>query len=204
MGLIATMSALVLGLLVSSAKESYDTVRSEVIQMAAKVTFLDRVLKLYGPDAAELRASFHTAVGDVARQMWADAGGAAPPHVQTGDALYVAIQGLSPRDDSQQTLKQQAMSLAAELGQLRTLMHAQSVASISRPLLVVVVSWLAIIFFSFSLLAPPNLIAKAALTVSALSVTGAIFLILEMDRPFTGLIRISNQPMVNALNQSDN
>src|SRR5438046_6967455 len=72
MGLVATMTALVLGLLVSSAKGAYDTKRSEVIQMAAKVAFLDRLLGLYGPEAAEARASFHEAVQEAVRQMWPD------------------------------------------------------------------------------------------------------------------------------------
>ena len=198
-GLIATMSALLLGLLVSSAKDSYDTVRSEVIQMAAKVSFIDRVLGLYGPDAAPLRLQFHTAVEEATRQIWSPAVGGGAINVNAGDALYAAIQKLSPRDDMQRTLKDQASNLAVELAQIRTLLRAQSLASISRPLLMVVVIWLAIIFFGFSLLAPPNATATLALLVSALSVAAAIFLILEMDRPFSGLIRISSEPMVNAL-----
>ena len=201
MGLIATMSALLLGLLISSAKGSYDTVRSEVIQMAAKVAFLDRVLGLYGPDTAPLRARFHTAVEDAIRQMWSQSGGTPAPNVHAGDVLYIAIQSLAPQDDTQRSLKAQAASLAVDLAQLRTLLHAQALASISRPMLVVVVSWLVIIFFSFSLLAPPNATANLALIVSALSVAGAIFLILELDRPFGGLIRVSSDPMLHALSQ---
>lgn len=188
-------------LLVSSAKGSYDTVRSEVLQMAAKVSFLDRVLHLYGPDAAALRAQFHTAVTEGTRQMWAAEGSASNSNAQTGDALYVAIQALTPQSDTPRTLKAQAASLAVELGQLRSLMHAQSLASVSRPLLVVVVVWLVMIFFSFSLLAPPTGTATLALIASACSVAGAIFLILEMDQPFRGLIHISNEPMLNALRQ---
>jgi hypothetical protein len=201
MGLVATMSALLLGLLVSSAKGSYDTVRTEVIQMAAKITLLDRVLSLYGPDAGPLRSQFHAALDGAIRQMWSRDVGTAGPNVHAGDALYAAIQSLSPRDDTQRALKTQASSLAVELAQLRTLLHAQSVASISRPLLVIVVLWLVIIFFSFSVLAPPNATAGVALVVSALAVAGAIFLIIEMDRPFTGLIQISSEPMQNALKQ---
>jgi hypothetical protein len=199
MGLVATMSALLLGLLVSSAKGSYDTTRGQVIQMAAKVAFLDRVLGLYGPEAAPLQFHFHAAVEKATRQIWSPNQGASSSNVHEGDALYTAIQGLSPRDDAQRSLKTQALSLAVDLAQLRTLLHAQSLASISRPLLVVVVLWLVIIFFSFSLLAPPNATATLALMVSALAVAGAIFLILEMDRPFTGLVRISSEPMQNAL-----
>src|SRR5213593_3513060 len=70
MGLVATMAALVLGLLVSSAKGSYDTERSEVIQMAAKVAFFDRLLAIYGPEAADARARFHEAAEGAVRQIW--------------------------------------------------------------------------------------------------------------------------------------
>jgi len=199
MGLIATMSALLLGLLVSSAKGSYDTVRGEILQLAAKVTLLDRMLHLYGPDAASLRAQFHAAAEAVTRQLWSQDESVVSDNVQAGDVLYAAIQALAPRDDAQRSLKTQAASLAVEMAQLRTLLRAQSLASISRPLLVVVVLWLVIIFFSFSMLAPANATAALALLVSASAVAGAIFLILEMDRPFSGLIHISNEPMLNAV-----
>ena len=93
------------------------------------------------------------------------------------------------------------MTLAVELGQLRLLLLAQSASSISKPLLIVVVFWLVVIFLGFSLLAPPNATAILALMVSALSVSGAIFLILELDRPFGGLIAISGEPMIKVLSQ---
>src|SRR5256885_1954449 len=70
MGLVATMTALLLGLLISSAKGTYDTVRSEVMQMAAKVAFLDRVLAAYGPEAARARGECRDAVADAVRRMW--------------------------------------------------------------------------------------------------------------------------------------
>ena len=201
-GLIATMSALLLGLLVSSAKSSYDTARGEVIQLAAKVTFLDRVLSIYGPEAAPLRAKFPAALEHAIQELWPQHDGATAPDTQTGDALYAAIQGLSPRDDTQRTVKNQAASLCVEIAELRTLLHAQSLPSISILLLAVVVFWLVIIFFSFSLLARPNSTATLALIVSALSVAGAIFLILEMDRPFTGVIQISSEPLAKALSRT--
>jgi hypothetical protein len=198
-GLIATMSALLLGLLVSSAKDSYDTVRSQVIQMAAKVAFLDRVLNLYGAEASPLRAQLRTTMTTSTRAMWAEQGHTDPQAVQSGDALLLALQSLTPRDDLQRALRQQALEVLADAGQIRTLLHAESVASISRPLLVVVVVWLLIIFFSFSLFSAPNATATAALTVSAICVAGALFLILELDRPFGGLIQISSEPLSNCL-----
>jgi hypothetical protein len=204
MGLVATMAALVLGLLVSSAKGSYDSERSEVIQMAAKVAFLDRVLAVYGPEAAEARARFHEAVKAVIGQMWPEQArqpGKLAPNMQAGNAVYATVQDLSPHDDMQRKLKEEATTVATDLGQLRSLLVAQSVPSISIPMLIILVSWLVVIFLGFSVLAPPNATTILALMVSALAVSGAIFLILELDEPFGGLIRISSQPMLNALHQ---
>ena len=203
-GLVATMSALVLGLLVSSAKGSYDTERSEVIQMAAKVAFLDRLLAIYGPEAAEARVGFHDAVKEVVQQMWPEEArrpAQLAPSGQAGNAVYGVVQALSPHDDAQRKLKEQAISVGIDIGQLRSLLAAQSVPSISTPMLIVLVLWLAIIFMGFSTLAPPNVTAIFALIVSAVAVSGAIFLILELDQPFGGVIRISSEPMVNALSQ---
>ena len=204
MGLVATMTALVLGLLVSSVKGSYDTERSEVIQMAAKVAFLDRVLAVYGPEAAEARTRFHEAVKEAVMAMWPrEVGqpGRLTPNKQAGNAVYAAVQELSPHDDTQRKLKDQATTAATDLGQLRLLLLAQSVPSISVPMLIILVLWLVIIFLGFSVLAPPNVTTILALTVSALAVSGAIFLILELDEPFGGLIGISSESMVNALHQ---
>ena len=203
-GLVATMSALVLGLLVSSAKGSYDTERSEVIQMAAKVAFLDRVLTVYGPEAAEARVRFHDAVKQAVQQIWPEEArqpAQLAPNTQAGNVVYGVVQALSPHDDAQRKLKEQAISVGIDIGQLRSLLAAQSVPSISTPMLIVLVLWLAIIFLGFSTLAPPNVTAIFALVVSAVAVSGAIFLILELDQPFGGVIRISSEPMVNALSQ---
>ena len=204
MGLVATMSALVLGLLVSSAKGSYDTERSEVIQMASKIAFLDRVLAAYGPEAANVRALLRQSVDQGILQMWP--GELRRPvdraaNVQAGNLMYAAIHKLSAQNDTQAGLKTQAAALAVDLGQVRSLLAAQSVPSISKPMLIILVLWLVVIFLGFSVLAPPNATAILALMVSALAVSGAIFLILELDEPFGGVIGISSEPMVNALHQ---
>jgi hypothetical protein len=203
MGLVATMTALLLGLLISSAKGGYDAQRSEVIQMAAKIAFLDRLLVLYGPEAVDARAQFHDAVAETVRRMWPEENGRPVqlrPASEGGNEVYFAIQRLSPRDDAQRNLKAQASTLATELGQLRALLLAQSEPSISKPLLIAVVSWLMILFLSFSLFAPPNATTALAMFAAAFSVAGALFLILELDQPMSGTIRISSNPMHNALN----
>ena len=204
LGLVSTMSALVLGLLVSSAKSSYDTERSEVIQMAAKVAFLDRVLATYGPEAAEARGRFHEGVKEAMQRMWPEETGLPArlaPNIQTGNAMYTVVQNLSPHDETQRKLKDQATSVATDLGQLRSLLQAQSVPSISKPMLIILVSWLVIIFLGFSILAPSNPTVVFSFIISSVAVSGAIFLILELDHPFGGFLRISSEPMVNALDQ---
>jgi hypothetical protein len=207
MGLVATMSALLLGLLVNSAKTSYDTTRIQVMQKAAKYALLDRLLVIYGPRAAEVRGKLPALIEESTRRMWAadaDIQAHSKRVTEMGNAFYVAVLRLEARDDTERALKTQAVSLTLELGQLNSLMQAESTTSISKPMLVVVVLWLVIIFLGFSLIAPPNGTANFALIASALCVAGAIFLILELDRPFEGLMRISREPMLNVLRQLGN
>jgi hypothetical protein len=109
------------------------------------------------------------------------------------------IQALSPKDDKQRSLGAQALNLAVSIGRVRWLMYEQSNASFSRPLLVVMVSWLILVFVSFGLFAPRNVTATTSLFAAALAVSGAIFLVLEMYMPFTGLIQISSAPLHSAL-----
>ena len=204
-GLVATMTALVLGLLVSSAKDSYDANRTQVIQMAAKITLLDRLLGIYGPESAEARGMMRAAVEDSMAKIWPADGqqeAQLAANVQAGNSAYAAVLRLDPHDDAiRVTLKAQASTLVQELGAMRTLLEAQSVTSISTPLLAVVVCWLSLIFLSFTLLAPANATANAALIVSVFSCAAALLLILELDRPFTGLIKISSDPLQHACSQ---
>jgi hypothetical protein len=202
MGLVATMTALLLGLLVSSAKGSYDTQRSEVLQLAAQTRLMSRVLDLYGPETAEARELFRRLMTEYVRRMWPDRPGTKTSlelDEEAGNGLYLALERLEPRDEKQRNLKAQAMRLVVELGQLRTLLLVQSISSIPTPLLIAVACWLVIIFFGFSVLAPPNATTGIALIASAVSVAGAVFLILELDQPLGGMVRIPSAPMVNAL-----
>jgi len=201
MGLIATMAALVLGLLISSAKGSYDADRNEVIAMAAKLDLLERVLSLYGPSSAGASLAVRQAVEGITAHLWPETAqmeaGAAGARAENA---YRAILDLSPQTDEQKALKSQALAIVSDLGQMRWLLFEQAVPSISPALVVVVVCWLAILFFSFGLFAPANGTALMALVVGAISVAGAVFLILELDQPFGGFIRISSRPILNAVN----
>jgi hypothetical protein len=196
------MSALVLGLLVASAKSSYDAQRDEVMQLAARVGLLDRVLVQYGPESKDIRAGLRAAVARGIDQIWQKSRSPSPGSASEdprGNMLYAKIGELSPKNDSQRALQQQALGIAAELAEVRLLMYAQRGSSISLVFLVVVVFWLTVNFVSFGLFAPPNATAIATLVVCAVSVAGAVFLILELDRPFQGLMQISDVPLREAL-----
>jgi hypothetical protein len=202
MGLIGTMTALVLGLLVASAKSSYDERSSELTQMAANAILLDRVLAHYGPETRQARGMLKLAVSRMVDQTWPKGGGEAKPRDPqsvNGEPVFDMIQELEPHTDGQGAIKSEAQSLAINLGQTRWLLFAQGGSSISRTFLVVVVFWLSILFVSFGLFAPRNATVVVTLLVSALSVAGAIFLVLELEHPFSGLIQISSAPLQNAL-----
>src|SRR5213082_2222795 len=202
LGLVATMTAILLGLLISSAKGSFDTARSLVMQMAAKVALLDRLLKLYGPEATDARHALRDAIADGVRRTWpAERSGPVrlDPNPQTGDAVYGPISHLAPRDDAQRALKTEASTLMVQLAEIRALLQAQAVPSVSKPLLIALIIWLMVIFLGFSLLAPSNATSTLALIAGAFSVACAVFIILELDHPFAGVIRIPSEPMINTL-----
>src|SRR5262249_21649802 len=147
----------------------------EVLQMAAKVALIDRIFAAYGPEATQVRAQFREVVEGAIQRIWPEARDQPPnlgSNIQAGNALYSAIQALSPKDEVQRALKAQAASQFVELVQLRMLLFAQSTPSISKPMLVIVISWLVVIFLSFSLLAPSNATTCLALVISAISVAG--------------------------------
>jgi hypothetical protein len=207
LGLVATMTAILLGLLVSSAKSSFDTARSEVMQMAAKIALLDRVLMLYGPQTADARHALRDSVAEGVRRTW-PADGRRParlePNEEMGDAVYVAISRLAPQDDAQRALKTEATTLMVQLAELRTLVRAQAVSSVSKPLLIALVIWLVVIFLGFSLLAPANATNILALLAGAFSVACAVFIILDLDHPFAGVVRIPSEPMIRTLEHLSN
>lgn len=196
MGLVGTMAALVLGLLVASAKGSYDAQSAELTQLSANIALLDRGLALYGPETNETRALLRAAVIRILDQMWSkDGTPQSAPSSAGGEILYEKIQGLSPKNDAQRSLQSQALSMAVDIGKTRWLMYEQATTSVSMPLLVILVLWLTVIFVSFGLFAPSNTTVMISLFVSALSVSGAIFLILEMYTPYAGVVQISDAPL---------
>src|SRR5262247_637564 len=192
--LIATMATLVLGLLVASAKSTYDTRRTQLLQVSADIILLDRVLANYGPETQDARVMLQRSVAAVLEQFW-PANRARLVTIDRSassvESVYDNIQRLAPRSDAQRSLQAQALTIAFDLGRTRVLLFEQLDSSIPLPFLVVLVFWLAVIFVSFGLFAPRNGIVAVAFFVCGLSVSGAIFLILELDRSFPGKNRMS-------------
>jgi hypothetical protein len=206
MGLIATMSALVLALLTNSAKGSYDTQRNELTQVSANVILLDRVLAHYGPETKEARDLLKLSVAGMIDRMWPDdpvQTAKLGPTTTSGELFFDKIQELTPQNDVQRSLQNQAVSLSIGIGQARLLLFEQGGRSIPMPFLVLLIFWVTVIFLSFGLFAPRNATVVATLFLCALSVSGAIFLIMELDRPFGGVIQISSAPLRNAIANID-
>lgn len=201
MGLVSTMAALILGLLVSSAKSFYDAQSNELTEVSAKVILLDRLLAHYGPETKEVRDLLRRAFAVSIDRIWPEERTASKlgAPLSGPEVLIDKIQELSPKDDRQRALQAQALNTAATLIQTRWLMFEQGTNSVSVPMLVILIFWLAAIFISFGLYAPRNATVMTALFVAAGAVSGAIFLILEMYAPFGGLIKLSSAPLRSAL-----
>jgi hypothetical protein len=203
-GLIGTMSGIALGLLVASAASKYDTQKNELTKLSAEVVLLDHILAHYGSETKESRDVLRGAVVHTLDRIWPQdrsQHGRLEPTSTGGEAVYDEIQQLSPQDDGQHYLKGQALSIAMDVGQTRWLMYEQGNVPLPRPLLVVVVFWLSIVFASFGLYAPRNATIVGVLFLCALSVSGAIFVILELYTPFGGVIQVSSAPLRDALAQ---
>ncbi len=203
-GLIGTIAALVLGLLIGSAKSSYDTQSTQIKQMTANIVLLDRFLEEYGPETGAVRNLLRRGVVILADRMWrennSDLAKAAPFEASAAsEAFYLKLQELSPQNDFQRSLQARAIQLSTDIAQTRLLLFAQMGNSIPMPFLVVLIFWLTIIFASFSLFAQPNAIVIGSLFIFALSAAGAIYLVLELGQPFAGLMQISSAPLRNAL-----
>jgi hypothetical protein len=201
MGVIATMGALVVGLLLASTKTSFDTKDSEIRHFSADLILVDRNLVRYGPEMKEARDLLRRFTVFMIDSTWP--GEASQPVDANGWMLLEDVQdrvrALAPAEDAQRWLQSRALQISGDLSQTRWLLHVQSGSSIPEPFLLILIFWLTIIFTSFGLFAPRNATAITALFVSSLSIAGSIFLILEMALPFEGLIQISSAPMREAL-----
>jgi len=203
-GLIATMTALVLGLMTASAKSSFDAQDTLVKNAVANILTLDRILDRYGPETKEIRDSIRRVVSIRLDEIW-PADGSRPVRIDSSsvapevEGIADRIRALSPHDDAQWRLQRRALDINEDLLKSRWLLFGGATASILVPFLVALIFWLTITFMSFGLFAPRNATVIAVIFLCALSVSSVIFLILEMDDPFEGVIKISDAPARYAL-----
>ena len=203
-GLIGTLAALVLGLLIASAKTSFDQKTNQVRQMTATIILLDDLLMQYGPDATHLRNLLRQSIQPLANRIWHEEEVPAGRRLRFESsaeslAFETELERLAPANDTQRSLQSRAIQAFTEGAQIRLQLFAQTGGSIPVPFLVILIFWLSAIFASFTLFARTNLIVMAALLLGALSFACAIFLVLELDNPFTGLMGISSATLREAL-----
>jgi hypothetical protein len=201
---MGTLIALIIGLLVTSAKSTYDETNSSITQSGAKIITLDYYLSNYGPEANELRVLLRQSTAAAIERIWPDKGtqGTVWAKMVAADEtadLYNKIRQLAPQNDGQKYLQTQALQIAADMMQTRWMLIEQSQINLPRMFLSVLSFWLIVLFVQFGLLAPRNRTALSAVFICALSMAGAIFLILELNHPLEGRIKISSAPMQKAL-----
>ena len=203
-GMLATLTALVLGLLVSSAKSSFDAMNAGIAQTGAKVILFDHILADYGPETKEVREQLRDTVASTIEKIWPDKKGGpgglrALESVDAAKTLQAKLRELTPKNDLQKSLLAQASQIGSDVLQTRLLLMEGQQNTLPASFLVLLIFWLTGLFISFGLFAPRNGTVLAVLLICALSVSSAIFLILEMNRPLDGFIKASNAPLRKAV-----
>jgi hypothetical protein len=201
-GTVGSIAGLVLGLLVASATGSYNAQRTNVIDLSARVALLDRVLAHYGSGAKPARVALRDSAQEALVQIW-PTDRSRPSNVGFAIAQkedpFERIADLSPNNARQTWIKNTALGIALQLGQMRWEMQEELTKSVSTPLLIVLTFWFTAVFFSLGLFAPRNATTITAITLAALAITGAIFLMIEMFSPFEGFLRIPSTPLQNVI-----
>jgi hypothetical protein len=207
-GLIATLTALVIGLLVSSAKTSFDSMNDEIKEASAQIIILDHLLVKYGPAADPARDMIKSNLAFVLEKIWPEemhsafnrkADMKAFEKAPGVEAITEKIRELDPQTSKERVIQDGALQICNQMTQGRWLFIEQSKNTLPVPFLAVLIFWLAIFFLSFGLLAPHNSTVIAVIVVCTISVAGAIYLIMEMNSPLSGYIKVSSVPLQNAL-----
>jgi hypothetical protein len=204
-GLVVTMTGLVLGMLVSSAKTFYDGEKNQVAQLGSQIVLLNGLLAEYGPETVPTRIEARKFVELAIDRVWPTENSQVSHLRPTNDGssyFYEQLRLLAPKTDEQRTIKAQLMALTSSLRETYWLMYLQSEqTSMPRPLLAVVILWLVAIFASFGLFAPRNATVVVTLIVCALAASAAIFIISSLYSPFSGVLKISPVSAREALSQ---
>jgi len=203
-GMIATMAAVVLGLLIGSGKGTFDTLNNGLMQNSSKIILLDRTLARYGPETKEARDILKRHVNTLIAMIRAKKKAIAlekDGQAERGlEDLDNKLRQLSPQNRDQHRLQSRALQIIADITETRWFLVAHvGQSSFPMPLLVLLLCWLTIIFFSFGLFTSRNTTVITVLFVCALSAASSLFLILDLDQPFGGVIKISSASLLNAL-----
>src|SRR5262245_44157472 len=202
MGLVATMTALLLGIVTAAARSTFDTYSADIRTSAVNILTLDRHLARYGPETKPIRELIQRALAYRVEATWPEGGSrkgfGEPLSTAAVEEVENQILLLSPRTESQRWFRTEALRLSNEV--LKTRWRVlEGGNSLPRTFLNVVIFWLMATFVSFGLYAPRNATVLSVLLVAALSVAAAVFLIVELDGPFDGLIKVSGEPLRFAL-----
>jgi hypothetical protein len=209
MNVVAILAALVLGLLIASTKTSFDTRSKEIEEFSANLTLLDRELMHLGQGQQEqkdVRTLLRDFTARTIAQTWrTDAN--SPPVTDDGQTVQMLddvedrLRALTPQVEIQRAARLSALQLAGELKRTSRLLAVQESGQTPRLFLVVVIFWLSILFVSYTIFAPLNATVIATIFAGAFSVSIALNLIFDMDRPFAGFIKVSSVPMQQALDK---
>jgi hypothetical protein len=202
-GMVVVLSALVLGLLIASVKSTFDTAARDLKHFATQIVLLDRTLRAYGPATDPARALIQQYVERALAGTWpSDNEPEVMDDPQAEQLIYRlqdAILALVPETSRQRTLDEEMKGEVRRLIELRWTLVEEATTSLNVPLVSVLVIWLILIFASFGYNAPRNVLVMTTFILCAASIGGALFLVVQMDRPFEGLIKVSPAPLQSAL-----
>ena len=193
-GFLSTLAALVIGLMIASAKNTYDTQNTNIRQLGTNAVLVDRMLTKYGSEARTARTLLRETIPSATARIWQEntGGGSTFVVTETAERFYNAVEGLKPANEEQTSLKSRIIQITTDLGRTRLLVFTQADDAIPVPFFIVLVFWLVVIFSSFNLFAEPGAIVLGFILVLAISVSSALFLIVDLSHPFSGLMQISN------------
>jgi hypothetical protein len=199
MGLMATLVALTLGLLIQSANRYRSTVETEYKQILAGIVHLDEYLQAYGPEANQIREHVRQVAIVSFQERWpGEDFGPTEPLPNSGRDRYTEVQreivALQPASPAQRWFQAQALQVTNRIADLRWLVISQQTAHEPLvPVFVLILLASAAIFGSFTLYVRPNATVITVISLSALAIAGSTFLIVELNNPFRGLLHISSQ-----------
>ncbi|MGR9353569.1 bestrophin-like domain [Rhizobium leguminosarum] len=211
---VGTLSALALGLLIASAKSTYDNAEVEMRTAAARVLLLDRVMARvllldrvmaqYGPETDKARQLLRELIEKRLSRGWTaettdEPSAKALGEYQDIESVQADLRSLAPKDAAQRSLQARALEVSGMVAETHWLLVESGKEGLPWAFLTVLVCWLALLFATFGLQAPVNPTVLSILLVCALSVAGAIFLISDMANPYVGLVHVSDTPLQSAI-----